>query len=217
MFRPSLGRLNRRGPIGDILAIAGRDRPPFPSGRYRGRPVLSGSWSILAHSTRRRASQIVCEPTDNHSNETSDRCPDDQGGSNCCDPTHTYPPEHPPSRGAFERLPDSSRRHQAVELSEQSQRRWLEDLPTCSPGYPSSDSTLAALRAPNYVKHNPMKTSTTNVKRKIGRPSEIGADKFVGLRLPGSLVHRVGTWAKQSNVVSRSKAIRLLIEKGLEK
>jgi hypothetical protein len=91
IFRPSLGRLNRRGPIGDILAIAGRDRPPFPSGRYKGRPVLSGSWSNLAHSTRRRASQIACEPTENHSNETSDRCPDDQGGSNCCDATHTYP------------------------------------------------------------------------------------------------------------------------------
>jgi hypothetical protein len=62
-----------------------------------------------------------------------------------------------------------------------------------------------------------MKTSTTQVKRKIGRPSEIGADKFVGLRLPGGLVNRVGTWAKQSNVVSRSEAIRLLLEKGLEK
>jgi hypothetical protein len=62
-----------------------------------------------------------------------------------------------------------------------------------------------------------MKTSTTWVKRKIGRPSEIGADKFVGLRLPGGLVNRAGTWAKQSSVVSRSEAIRLLLEKGLEK
>jgi hypothetical protein len=69
----------------------------------------------------------------------------------------------------------------------------------------------------NYVKHNPMKTSTTKVKRKIGRPCEIGADKFVGLRLPGGLVDRVGTWARRSNVVSRSEVIRLLIEKGLEK
>jgi hypothetical protein len=68
----------------------------------------------------------------------------------------------------------------------------------------------------NYVKHNHMKASTTQVKRKIGRPSEIGADKFVGLRLPGGLVNRVGTWAKQSRVVSRSEAIRLLLEKGLE-
>jgi hypothetical protein len=63
----------------------------------------------------------------------------------------------------------------------------------------------------------PMKKSTNTVKRKIGRPNQIGADQFVGLRLPGSLMNRVGTWAKQSNVVSRSEAIRLLIEKGLEK
>jgi hypothetical protein len=33
----------------------------------------------------------------------------------------------------------------------------------------------------------------------------------------GGVVDRVGTWAKRSNVVSRSEAIRLLIEKGLEK
>jgi hypothetical protein len=32
-----------------------------------------------------------------------------------------------------------------------------------------------------------------------------------------SAVDRVGTWARRSNVVSRSEAIRLLIEKGLEK
>jgi hypothetical protein len=62
-----------------------------------------------------------------------------------------------------------------------------------------------------------MKKSMNGVKRKIGRPSQIGADKFVGLRLPGCLVDRVNIWAKQSNVASRSEAIRLLIEKGLEK
>jgi hypothetical protein len=93
---PSLAwQAQSQRPFGDILAIAGRDRHPVPSGRYRGRPVLSGShWSILAHSTLRRASQIVCEPTDNHSNETSDRCPDDQGGSDCCDHAHRHPPQH---------------------------------------------------------------------------------------------------------------------------
>jgi hypothetical protein len=42
-----------------------------------------------------------------------------------------------------------------------------------------------------------MKKSMTGVKPKIGRPNQIGADKFVGLRLPGSLVDRVGIWAKQ--------------------
>ena len=62
-----------------------------------------------------------------------------------------------------------------------------------------------------------MQKSMTGAKRKIGRASQIGADKFVGQRLPGSLADRVNIWAKQSNVVSRSEAIRLLIEKGLEK
>ena len=81
------------------------------------------------------------------------------------------------------------------------------------PSNPSVDSLESCVQ----LCHNPMKKSTNTIKRKIGRPNQIGADKFVGLRLPGSLMNRVGTWAKQSNVVSRSEAIRLLIEKGLEK
>jgi hypothetical protein len=152
----------------------------------------------------------------------------------------------PITRSAFERLPDSSRRHWSSRYDQSPQncgrsplgpdRGWqhkaclygdpsnlsVDALKTCQLVHRSvrqrihPSSPAQGIRS-NYVKHNPMKTSTTQVKRKIGRPSEIGADKFVGLRLPGGLVNRVGTWAKQSNVVSRSEAIRLLLEKGLEK
>jgi hypothetical protein len=145
----------------------------------------------------------------------------------------------PITRNAFERLPDSSRRHWSSRYHRSPQHsaagnirfvRLYGDpsnlsvgaLKTCQPVHRSVRQRIHPLSQAhgimsNYVKHNPMKTSTTKVKRKIGRPCEIGADKFVGLRLPGGLVDRVGTWARRSNVVSRSEAIRLLIEKGLEK
>jgi hypothetical protein len=145
----------------------------------------------------------------------------------------------PIARSAFERLPDSSRRHWSsrnhrsaqhsvagnigpVRLYGDPSNLSVDALMTCQPVHRSVRQRIHPLShahgiMSNYVKHNPMKTSTTKVKRKIGRPCEIGADKFVGLRLPGGLVDRVGTWARRSNVVSRSEAIRLLIEKGLEK
>jgi hypothetical protein len=62
-----------------------------------------------------------------------------------------------------------------------------------------------------------MAKSTTIVKRKTGRPVDIGADKFVGLRLPDALLKRIDGWAKQKRIHERSKALRALIEKGLEK
>jgi hypothetical protein len=62
-----------------------------------------------------------------------------------------------------------------------------------------------------------MAKSTTIVKRKMGRPVEIGADKFVGLRLPEALLKRIDGWAKQKKIEERSNALRQLIERGLEK
>jgi metal-responsive CopG/Arc/MetJ family transcriptional regulator len=51
----------------------------------------------------------------------------------------------------------------------------------------------------------------------MGRPVEIGADKFVGLRLPEALLKRIDGWAKQKKIEERSNALRQLIERGLEK
>jgi hypothetical protein len=144
---------------------------------------------------------------------------------------------NPIARSAFERLPDSSKRHWSsrnhwspqhsvagniglVRLYGDPSNLSVDALMTCQLVHRSVRQRIHPLspaHGVNYVKYNPMKTSTTQVKRKVGRPSEIGADKFVGLRLPGGLVERVGTWAKQGNVGSRSEAIRLLLEKGLEK
>jgi hypothetical protein len=62
-----------------------------------------------------------------------------------------------------------------------------------------------------------MAKSTTNVRQKMGRPIEIGADRAIGLRLPEALLKRIDGWAKREKVGKRSMAIRQLIEKGLEK
>lgn len=69
-----------------------------------------------------------------------------------------------------------------------------------------------------YVKHNAMAKSTKIVKRKPGRPPEIGekaAEAFLGLRLPGEVVKRIDAWAKRQRIAGRSKAVRELIERGL--
>jgi Ribbon-helix-helix protein, copG family len=62
-----------------------------------------------------------------------------------------------------------------------------------------------------------MAKSTTIVKQKkpMGRPVEIGADQFVGLRLPGALLARVDEWAANEEI-ARSEAMRRLIERGLK-
>jgi len=62
-----------------------------------------------------------------------------------------------------------------------------------------------------------MSKSANIVKRKArGRPTEIDADKFVGLRLPGELLERIDRWARAKSA-SRSEAVRALIERGLKK
>jgi hypothetical protein len=55
----------------------------------------------------------------------------------------------------------------------------------------------------------------TNVKRKSGRPPEIGAGTFVGMRLPAVLLKNIDGWAKRRKISGRSEAMRALIEKGL--
>jgi hypothetical protein len=62
-----------------------------------------------------------------------------------------------------------------------------------------------------------MTKSTTNVKpkKKMGRPVEIDADKFIGLRVPDALVKRIDGWAKREKIGERSVAVRELIERGL--
>jgi len=62
-----------------------------------------------------------------------------------------------------------------------------------------------------------MAKSTTIVKQKkpMGRPVEVGADQFVGLRLPGTLLTQVDEWAEREGI-ARSAAIRRLIERGLK-
>jgi hypothetical protein len=62
-----------------------------------------------------------------------------------------------------------------------------------------------------------MEKSTNNVKqkRRPGRPVEIDADQFVGLRLPGALLARVDEWAANEEI-ARSEAIRRLVERGLK-
>jgi Ribbon-helix-helix protein, copG family len=50
--------------------------------------------------------------------------------------------------------------------------------------------------------------------RKAGRPVTIGAEKFVGLRLPTDLLEAVDNWSK-ANRASRSEAFRRLAERGL--
>jgi hypothetical protein len=62
-----------------------------------------------------------------------------------------------------------------------------------------------------------MAKSTNIVKRKRGRPADVGAGAFVGLRLPPALLKQVDDWAKREAVDGRSQAIRDLIERGLKR
>jgi metal-responsive CopG/Arc/MetJ family transcriptional regulator len=52
-------------------------------------------------------------------------------------------------------------------------------------------------------------------KRRVGRPTEVGADMAIGIRLPAKLLDELDAWAEASKV-SRSEAIRELIEMSLE-
>jgi Ribbon-helix-helix protein, copG family len=54
---------------------------------------------------------------------------------------------------------------------------------------------------------------TVKRKKKRGRPAT-GQDPIIGLRLPKDEIARLDKWAK-SNGYTRSKAIRVLIERGL--
>lgn len=60
-----------------------------------------------------------------------------------------------------------------------------------------------------------MAKSANIVKRKAGRPPEIGAVTFVGMRLPAALVRSIDEWAKRNDVSGRSEAMRRLLELGL--
>jgi metal-responsive CopG/Arc/MetJ family transcriptional regulator len=60
-----------------------------------------------------------------------------------------------------------------------------------------------------------MPKSPSIVKRKTGRPPEISAGAFVGMRLPGTLLKSIDKWAKQNQVSGRSDAMRRLLELGL--
>jgi hypothetical protein len=64
-----------------------------------------------------------------------------------------------------------------------------------------------------------MAKSSNIVKRKRGRPPEIGAGAtaFVGMRLPADLLKSIDEWAKRHRIAGRSDAMRRLIERGLQK
>jgi hypothetical protein len=63
-----------------------------------------------------------------------------------------------------------------------------------------------------------MKKSTISAKQKKQRPGRpaTGVDPMIGLRAGKELTAAIDAWAK-ANSVSRSEAIRRLVEKGLEK
>lgn len=61
-----------------------------------------------------------------------------------------------------------------------------------------------------------MAKSKNIVKRKPGRPPEIDADAFLGVRLPKALLKRVDEWTKRAGAGHRSEGIRQLIERGLK-
>jgi metal-responsive CopG/Arc/MetJ family transcriptional regulator len=50
--------------------------------------------------------------------------------------------------------------------------------------------------------------------KKVGRPATIGAESFVGMRLPTDLLDAVDKWGA-ANEVQRSEAIRRLLQLGL--
>jgi hypothetical protein len=60
-----------------------------------------------------------------------------------------------------------------------------------------------------------MAKSADILKRKTGRPPEISAGAFVGMRLPGALLKNIDEWAKRNGVSGRSNAMRRLLELGL--
>ncbi len=52
-------------------------------------------------------------------------------------------------------------------------------------------------------------------KRRTGRPPEISAGAFVGMRLPATLLKSIDEWAKRNKVSGRSDAMRRLLELSL--
>ncbi|WP_371135718.1 ribbon-helix-helix protein, CopG family [Reyranella sp.] len=52
--------------------------------------------------------------------------------------------------------------------------------------------------------------------RPTGRPVTVGGTAFIGLRLPPALTGRIDAWAKAESI-SRSEAVRKLIERGLKR
>jgi hypothetical protein len=53
-------------------------------------------------------------------------------------------------------------------------------------------------------------------KKPVGRPAT-GHDPTVALRLPKEKIAAVDKWAEKNGVSTRSEALRMLVEKGLEK
>jgi len=60
------------------------------------------------------------------------------------------------------------------------------------------------------------KKSITVIPKKRGRPAT-GKDPLVALRLPPAMIRTIDEWARRSGAMSRSSAIRALIEVGLRK
>jgi hypothetical protein len=63
-----------------------------------------------------------------------------------------------------------------------------------------------------------MTKASTKVKpksKKIGRPVEIAAVNFVGVKLPTALLDAIDAWAKAKEM-TRSEAIRALCEQSLK-
>jgi predicted component of type VI protein secretion system len=61
-----------------------------------------------------------------------------------------------------------------------------------------------------------MPKSNNIVKRKPGRPPELGAGPaFIGLRLPVDLLKSVDEWARRHRIAGRSEALRRLVEKAI--
>jgi hypothetical protein len=63
------------------------------------------------------------------------------------------------------------------------------------------------MKRKQIVKQNPKKVGP-------GRPVTIGAERFVGMRLPTELLEAVDKWGA-ANEASRSEAFRRLVELGL--
>jgi Arc/MetJ-type ribon-helix-helix transcriptional regulator len=59
-----------------------------------------------------------------------------------------------------------------------------------------------------------MAKSVTVKQKKRGRPPT-GRDPFVGIRLPPKLITEIDRWSEKAKALSRSEAIRRLVELGL--